>query len=301
MASNWKINHVQVQTINRCNRSCAFCPSQKFPRKLEFMSLETYQRVLDELASIGFSGRFSPYLQGEPLLDKRMPELVAMARATLPRAKLLIQTNGDALTVEKGLALFEAGLHKLIINCYDDKNQVSRIQDMVRAMIGKEPNLHFIIAGLARMVRPERPEQIRREIAIDDKTWWKADTAENWAGNIPGALTEPLRKSCIRPFHNLSVHFNGNVVLCCCDWKGEVIFGNLMKASLPEVYSSPVAARYRENLAKKNRKMKLCEACDYRGGFLLRDRLMFFIHRRLNQVRDMMEAGGALKGKSSRE
>ena len=294
MTSQWKINHVQVQTISRCNRSCAFCPSQKFPRKLEFMSLETYQKVLDELASIGFSGRFSPYLQGEPLLDKRMPELVAMARATLPKAKLLIQTNGDALTVEKGLALFEAGLHKMIINCYDDEDQVFRIQSLVREMARRQPDLKFIKGRLARMVRSEHPDQIRREIAIDDKTWWKEDTAQNWAGNISGGLTEPFRKSCIRPFHNLCVHFNGDVVLCCCDWKGEVIFGNLMKASLPEVYSSPIAARYRENLVKKDRNMKLCDVCDYRGGFLLRYRLMFFFFRLLNNARNMKEAGGAI-------
>ena len=282
----WKINHVQVQTINRCNRSCAFCPSQKFPRKLNFMSLETYQRVLDELASLGFSGRFSPYLQGEPLLDKRMPELVAMARATLPRAKLLIQTNGDALTVELGLALFEAGLHKLIINYYDDADQFSRLQDLVREMVGRQSDLRFIKGSLARMNRSERPGQIRREIAIEDKTWWRADTADNWAGNIPGGLTEPLKKWCYRPFNQLYVHFNGDLVLCCCDWKGEVIFGNLTRESLSEAYSSPIATQYRENLNKKNRQMKLCDVCDYRGNYLLRDRLMLFISRLLTNGRE---------------
>jgi radical SAM protein with 4Fe4S-binding SPASM domain len=283
---NWKINHVQVQTISWCNRSCAICPSQKFPRKLEFMSLETYPRVLEELASLGFSGRFSPYLQGEPLLDKRMPELLARARATLPQAKLLIQSNGDALTVEKGLALFEAGLHKLIINCYDDGEQLSRVQDVVREMVGRQFDLRLIKGSLARMTRSEHRSQIRREIAIENKTWWKADTADNWAGNIPGALTQPLKKWCFRPFNQLYVHFNGNVVLCCCDWKGEVIFGNLTEASLSEVYSSPIATEYRQNLAKKNRKMKLCEICDYRGKYKLIYRLMLFISRLGNKARD---------------
>lgn len=289
MPLKWKINNVQVQTISWCNRSCPFCPSQKFPRKVEFMPVETYQRVLDELASIGFSGRFSPYLQGEPLLDKRLPELVAMARATLPRAKLLIQTNGDALTVEKGLALFEAGLHKLIINCYEDRAQVSRIQSLVGELVGRQADLRFIKGSLARLNRPEPPGQIRREIAIEDKTWWQADTADNWAGNIPGALTQPLRKWCYRPFNQLYVHFNGNVVLCCCDWKGEVIFGNLTKQSLPEAFSSPIATRYRENLNKKNRQMKLCEVCDYRGKYLFKDRLMMFFYRLVNNSRNHRE------------
>ncbi len=287
MPLKWKINHVQVQTINKCNRSCSFCPSEKFSRKLAFMSLETYQRVLDELASLGFSGRFSPYLQGESLLDNRLPQLLSMARAALPRAKILIQTNGDVLTAEKGLSLFEAGLHKLIINCYDNPEQVYRMQNLVREMVGRQPGLRFIRGGLARMVRHEYG-QIRREIALDDKTWWQEDTAENWAGNIPGSLQEPLKKSCVRPFHHLCVHVNGDVVLCCCDWKGEVIFGNLMRASLSEVYSSPIPTSYRENLAKKNRKMKLCEVCDYRGNFRLRDQLMLLISRLGNKERDAL-------------
>ncbi len=279
MPANWKINHVQVQTISWCNRSCSFCPSQKFPRKLELISLETYQRVLDELASLGFSGRFSPYLQGEPLLDRRLPKLVAMARQTLPQAKLLIQTNGDALTVEKGLALFEAGLHKLIINCYDNHEQASRMQDIAREIARRQSDLRYIKSSFYRMIRPEYHGQISLEIAIEDKTGWKEDTKENWAGNILGALKEPLRKSCFRPFEQLYVHYNGNVVLCCCDWKGEVIFGNLLETSLLEVYSSPIATKYRENLAKKNRKMRLCEVCDYRGTYRLRDRLMLFLSR----------------------
>lgn len=279
MPANCKINHVQVQTISWCNRSCSFCPSQKFPRKLELISLETYQRVLDELASLGFSGRFSPYLQGEPLLDRRLPKLVAMARQTLPQAKLLIQTNGDALTVEKGLALFEAGLHKLIINCYDNHEQASRMQDIAREIARRQSDLRYIKSSFYRLIRPEYHGQISLEIAIEDKTGWKEDTKENWAGNIPGALKEPLRKSCFRPFEQLYVHYNGNVVLCCCDWKGEVIFGNLLETSLLEVYSSPIATKYRENLAKKNRKMKLCEVCDYRGTHRLRDRLMLFLSR----------------------
>jgi radical SAM protein with 4Fe4S-binding SPASM domain len=279
-----KIDHVQVQTINWCNRSCAFCPCQTYPTKLELMSLETYQRVLDELAALDFSGRFSPYLQAEPLLDKRLPELVAMARRALPRAKLLVQTNGDALTAEKGLALFEAGLHKLIINCYDNAEQVARMQGLVREMVGRQAGLRFIHGKFARLIRPERPGQIRQEVAIEDKTWWKADSISNRAGNIAGALTEPLRKSCFRPFKQLYVHFDGDVILCCCDWKGEVVFGNVMKQSLPEIFSSPIARQYRENLAKKNRKMKLCEVCDYRGEHLVWDRLMLWAYRLFNRA-----------------
>ncbi|MEW6659107.1 MAG: SPASM domain-containing protein [Thermodesulfobacteriota bacterium] len=99
-----------------------------------------------------------------------------------------------------------------------------------------------------------------------------------------------MRKSCVRPFHHLYVHFNGDVVLCCCDWQWEVIFGNVMQASLSEIYSGTLPARYRRNLARKNRQMKLCEVCNYRGDFLFRDRLLLLLLlcRLGNQARDAL-------------
>jgi MoaA/NifB/PqqE/SkfB family radical SAM enzyme len=208
-----------------------------------------------------------------------MPELLAMASKTLPRAKLLIQTNGDFLTVEKGLALFEAGLHKLIINVYDDKEQLGRLQNLVAALVKKRPGLRQIRSGLGPMIRSENRGKIKREISIDNKTWWRGDSQENWAGNIPGALAEPLKKSCIRPFNQLYVHYNGNAVLCCSDWKGEVVLGNVLEQGLSAVWLGPVATRYREKLARKDRRLKLCAVCNYCGRHSWQDRLMLAVIR----------------------
>ncbi len=287
MDTNWSIDNVQVQTISWCNRCCPFCPSQKIPRTRELMTLETYQCVLRELASIGFSVRFSPYLMGEPLLDKRIPDLIGMASHMLPKAKLLLQTNGDALTIEKGLAIFKGGLHKLVINCYDGRDKhVEKMRDIGRQLAERIPGCRFIKADFHWMIRPERPDHITREIVVEDKTRWTKDGQDNWAGNVPGIEIpkEPLRRSCFRPFRQLFVHYNGNVVLCCCDWQGEVVFGNLRESSLVELYEGPTAREYRTKLAQKNRRIKLCEVCDFRGNHPLGWRLTWHALALLNRV-----------------
>ncbi|MEW6349448.1 MAG: SPASM domain-containing protein [Thermodesulfobacteriota bacterium] len=279
------IENVQIQTISWCNRSCEFCPSQKFDRKPNLMTLETFQRVLDELASIGFAGRISPYLQGEPLLDKRMPQLIEMIRKTLPGSKILMQSNGDFLTVEKGEAVFGAGLHKLILNAYDSNGDrsatLNRIAD---ELVGKVPGLRKLKGNFQTMIRPEPPGNVTREILIEDKSWWTRDSQDNWAGNVPGMppLKTPINKYCFRPFEHLSVHYNGNVVLCCCDWKGEVVFGNLNESSLTDILAGEVATTYRHNLAHQNRRMPLCERCDFKGKHPLTARIKHFLRRRLN-------------------
>ncbi|MCL5125259.1 MAG: SPASM domain-containing protein [Deltaproteobacteria bacterium] len=268
MPQSWDLQHAQVQTISWCNRSCDFCPSQKFQRKPHLMPLDTYRRILDELAALNFCGRFSPFLQCEPLLDKRLPELVSMARETLPKAKLLIQSNGDMLTAQKGIALFEAGLHKLVINCYDNKqNRLKHLDLIATEITTKNPNVRYVMGNFFKMIRPERSNSIKQEIVIEDKTHWTKDGQENWAGNVPGIHLQrkSMKAWCFRPFNQLYVHHNGNVVLCCCDWKGDVVFGNVLDKSLVEIFSGPLATTYRKNLNEKNRQMKLCDVCDFPG------------------------------------
>ncbi|MFH0960469.1 MAG: SPASM domain-containing protein [Pseudomonadota bacterium] len=253
------------------------------------MTINTYQRVLDELSAVGFSGRFSPFLQCEPLLDKRLPELISMTRKSLPRAKLLIQSNGDMLTVTKGILLFKAGLHKLIINCYDNENgRLDRLRSVADEITKQMPDVSHVRGGFNRMIRQGPSNYIPMEITIEDKTKWTMDGQENWAGNVPGIhLTrQPVRARCFRPFNQLYIHYNGNVVLCCCDWKGEVVFGNLLEESLGKIFSGPLATMYRQNLNNKNRNMKLCDVCDFPGSIPLPVRIADRVTNFVNRFRD---------------
>ena len=56
---------IQIQTVSWCNRSCAFCPSGKFPVPKTFMALDVYQRIIEQLHDLRFAGRISPYLMNE--------------------------------------------------------------------------------------------------------------------------------------------------------------------------------------------------------------------------------------------
>ena len=270
--------HVQVQTVSWCNRGCAFCPSRKFPREAKLMEMAAYERILGELASEGFAGRFSPYLQGEPMLDPRMAERVARARARLPEAKILIQSNGDLMTVEKGEELFRMGLHKLILNCYDDEGgRLEGLRNLAKELARRVPGLEVLTRGeFGRMALGTEAGEIRKQIAVTDKTWWKHDSMENWAGNVPSIppLVRPLRRSCFRPFEQLYVRWNGDAVLCCCDWKGEVVLGNLLERPLREVFNSEVAARYRRSLERKDRNLPLCRSCDFKGAHPWGERML---------------------------
>jgi radical SAM protein with 4Fe4S-binding SPASM domain len=107
----------------------------------------------------------------------------------------------------------------------------------------------------------------RRIICVRDGTGLRIEDMSNIAGNVPGAAIPPapLTLSCYRPFEQLHVRYNGDVVLCHCDWKGEVVFGNVNEQSLPDIYDGAVARDYRERLARRDRGARLCSQCDFPG------------------------------------
>lgn len=77
---------IRIQTLSWCNRRCAFCPSGKFPVSKAYMPVDVYHRIIDQLHALDFAGRISPYLMNESLLDTRLPDLIAYARARCPKS-----------------------------------------------------------------------------------------------------------------------------------------------------------------------------------------------------------------------
>ncbi|MEL6207982.1 MAG: SPASM domain-containing protein, partial [Pseudomonadota bacterium] len=59
--------------------------------------------------------------------------------------------------------------------------------------------------------------------------------------------------------------YTGDVVLCCCDWRGEVVFGNIMVEDLDTILQGDLARSYRDHLARKDRSLPLCRSCDFDG------------------------------------
>jgi radical SAM protein with 4Fe4S-binding SPASM domain len=71
---------------------------------------------------------------------------------------------------------------------------------------------------------------------------------------------------CDRPFHTAVVHVNGNVVLCCDDYDGECVLGNVHDAGLAEIWNgaalTAIRTLHRTGLSAN---LPMCRACSYHG------------------------------------
>lgn len=99
---NYKILFVEIETHNRCNGDCSFCPVSvgNDIREYKRMSEELFTKIINDFANINYSGMFSLYSNNECLLDKRMPMFFKIAKEKLPNAYHIIFTNGSVLTVD---------------------------------------------------------------------------------------------------------------------------------------------------------------------------------------------------------
>jgi sulfatase maturation enzyme AslB (radical SAM superfamily) len=113
---------LEIETINRCNHICTFCPVNKLDdtRPFKLMEQGLFLSIIRQLKEIEYSGSINLFSNNEPLLDDRIYEFCRITREALPNAFLSIYTNGILLTIEKFLKLIKY-LDQLIIDNYNDK------------------------------------------------------------------------------------------------------------------------------------------------------------------------------------
>ncbi len=70
---------INLETYGYCNRKCNCCfnSDNYADRELGKMDEDLYHKVIDELSEIKYAGRISPHFFGEPLMDKRITNLVS--------------------------------------------------------------------------------------------------------------------------------------------------------------------------------------------------------------------------------
>jgi len=113
------LRDLRLSVIEACNFRCPYCmPADKVPddygfdaaSRLSFDEIETLVRgfVRNGVSKLRITG-------GEPLLRKRLPELIARLAAIEGLADIALTTNGSLLAAQ-ARALRDAGLHRITVS-----------------------------------------------------------------------------------------------------------------------------------------------------------------------------------------
>lgn len=272
-------NMIAIETSAVCNRKCVFCPNATTARPDELMDVKLIIKIIEELRDLRYKGVITLYLYNEPFRDPRLLQIVEYITAVLPQACIGVSTNGDFFKTAADIqAAYDAGVRQLTINVYN------AAEGMLNAEAGQQRAARRAVvlqsfldelkvdqkASLYRYAPPgKRIGRVEHKYGVIEHGRMGSFELQNRSGNIAHlipALTEPLQKMCVRPFRFMNVNWKGEVVLCCNDYHGDIVFGNVADRSLVNIWNDPRMHSYRVALLKKDRDIGLCRGCDYSGG-----------------------------------
>lgn len=240
-------NVVNIETINRCNSTCAFCTANKYAECRPFMKIEDdlYYSIIDQLADWDYKGHLTLYGNNEPWLDPRIVAFHEYARKKLPESFIFMSTNGLLLTIDK-VKEIQPFVDQLIINNYS-----------------MEMKLHKNVQEIYDYVKTHEDEF--RDIEILIQMRYLQEVLTNRAGSAPNKqeTKKVIEETCLLPYTDMWIMPNGKLGLCCCDNFETTDFGDLHTMSVRDAWASPKFQAARKLIAAGRQHYPFCKHCDF--------------------------------------
>src|SRR6476659_7988883 len=261
---------VQIESTNICNAKCVFCPRDDMHRRQGIMSVELFRKIVDECAALGITHvRMHNY--GEAFIDRKLVEKVRYAKQKGIKEVGMI-SNGSLITEPVARGMIDAGLDAINISVDAAGKEVFE-----STRLGLKYDK--VIANIERLLRlrtesgKRRPKLIlsfvRQNNSADEQAFiehWRSiadkipvTDLHNWAGTLN--TESDVNFPCYRPWLTFTVLWDGRVSLCCADFDGKTILGDLNTQTIEQIWNAePYRAARRLHLASGG--PDVCRACD---------------------------------------
>lgn len=250
---------VEFNIFGNCNRDCGFCPvsdTSFYKKTKDAMSVELYEKIINDLSDIDYKGKILYSAFCEPLLHKKIDELIAISKRILPWCRVEIVTNGDLLTAKKLKSLFEAGLDTISISMYDGAHQIQYFTNMMSELSLSDEQV---------VLRRRYFDGQNYGITISNRAGL-VDSNQYRDASEKKVIELPLKENCYYPFYMTLIDYNGDMLLCPHDWRKTTAIGNLANEHIWKLWSSNKKLEsIREMLSKDNRSFVPCGTCDVIG------------------------------------
>lgn len=267
--------HVEFEVTNHCNMACIMCPHKQMTRKKGYMSKEIFRKAVDEC-----EGKVeTSYLHqiGEPLLHPHIISMIDYAESK--GIKTSLSTNCMLLDKEMADKLLNSKLSEITL-CLDaitpaKYHSIRRGSnyDLVKRNIDRFIDMRswyrtdmWVQVQLIEM--QENASEVNKfikeyqsiigefgEVLIKGYSTFAGATQK-------GEAPPPRRFTCGKLKTHMTIQWNGDVVICCRDYDGITVVGNVGKQSIKDIWHSPLYNKYRDALHNQRfNEIPLCKDC----------------------------------------
>ena len=279
--------YIIIQTTSYCNANCVICPYDNLIKKQfqGLMNSKTYKKIIDEASNYDVK-RILLYLMNEPLMDKDIVNKINYAKEKNPNAMVHIVSNGSLLNKKLSMDLINSKLDYIEFSVLANRKETYRktmhldfnrtikgILDFIKIARMQNKGDDYININITRtpslLSSEEKDEMINfwREVGIKNINYF--DMPISRAGNVPflPKVKHNFIYGCNSIWTNKMIHiiYNGNIILCCMDWKREIVLGNVKTQSIYKIWNGKKYNKIRDIVNGKiesppNFICKRCEA-----------------------------------------
>jgi radical SAM protein with 4Fe4S-binding SPASM domain len=272
---------VMIDPARACNLKCSFCPASVRKDNNGVMDWDLYVKIIEGFKQMPHRIKQLTFCKdGEPLINKRLPEMIRLAKDADIAERIWVKTNGVLLTSDLSCALSDSGadLIGVSVKALSDEGykRVTGVRVNYRKLRHLVTELYFscgespkvYVSMVDNHLTDEEKEKFFHDwedrcdyIAIEEMHGWSAGFSQD---TTPDSTNVTKKIVCPFPFYTMGINFDGQVSACQEDWKMLNIVGDLNKQTVAEVWRSLKRVYFlEEHLLRKRDTLPACSDCNY--------------------------------------
>jgi len=280
--------NIIIETTNLCNARCVMCPHSIMKREKEVMTDYVFSRVVKKL----ILEKISPQVFiingfGEPLTDPKIFERIKKLKRLFPQVPVKFYSNFNLARDSTIKEIFESGLDEINIslNGYSSKSYEEvmgikyekTINNLKRLISEKNKRKSKLTIRLSMALVETNERGAKRfvekwEKLVDSVSVNRVHTYGNVIKDVSDSYKINYKKMpypCKYIWNTIVFGVRGDIFLCCLDYEGKYIFGNVLKDNILDSFYSEKFNKIRELHKQGNIKnLPICAACytPFRNG-----------------------------------
>ena len=272
-----------VDPSDACNFKCRFCPTSdrdlmhSVGRPWKQLSFDLFKKIADDISLFPHKVEvLRLYKDGEPLLNKRLVDMIKYAKEVGASNRIDTTTNAALLTKERGKAIAEAGLDRINISIYgvsnDHYTNFSGVKLEFERVLANVRDFYEIRGKCEMLVKVngDSLNEVEKQIFLDqfgdysDKIYIE-HTMSCWpefelngveVNKNTGIYGQEIKEvnACPYPFYAMAVNSDGLVSVCFLDWGRKLNIGDANDTPLLKIWTGKKMRAYQKMFLEGRRK-----------------------------------------------